>query len=506
MPEATNFGNYVDIHTDLTEAYNANPGGLTKEQWGAQHYANYGQAENRPLVVQPLPGTETGTDSGTTQPDTITPPTTSQTIQDYNAATATNPVLAPGTTLTPTLQTVNADELVSRQATGAPADVVAPTISAPGAVQAPDPIEAATVTAEQVGPATTVDESITDPYGTASAYEASLIGDQAAQGVAEQMEVRREATVKGQFEELMDFEAGDIPDWAKGAVRGANEAMAARGLGSSSIAAESITAALMQAALPIAAQDAATYFQADVTNMNARNTMALENLKNRQQALLTDSAAQNAALQFNASSEQQHSQFMANLIANIATGNADRIDAMKQFDAAAVLQADITTAQLGVQADIATAEITSRVDISNADRQAAIATANAQMAAAASQFNAAQAQQRQQFESEQALVVSQANAKWRRDINTANTASINAANAVNVANQFNMSEQATANLWQQWRDEASWANQAAENAADRAHNLAIAAMGRDTTLQLAGQQSEDDLWRTAGAFALNLIS
>ena len=61
------------------------------------------------------------------------------------------------------------------------------------------------------------------------------------------------ATVKGQLDSLMmDFEGGNTPAWAAGGMRAATAAMAARGLGASSIAGQAIVQAAMESALPIA--------------------------------------------------------------------------------------------------------------------------------------------------------------------------------------------------------------------------------------------------------------
>ena len=74
-----------------------------------------------------------------------------------------------------------------------------------------------------------------------------------------------------------------------------------------------------------------------------------------------------------------------------------------------------------------------------------------------------------------AFAVEQSNVLWRRNINTENTAAINAANQTNVQNMFNLSQTAQNQLWQQWRDEASWAFQSSENQKNREYNLSQSA-------------------------------
>ena len=63
-----------------------------------------------------------------------------------------------------------------------------------------------------------------------------------------------------------------------------------------------------------------------------------------------------------------------------------------------------------------------------------------------------------------------------------------------------MSNYALSSLWQQWRDEATWTNEASQNALDRAHNLAQAAFERQTEFDLADQAARDNLFNTIGRF------
>ncbi len=65
------------------------------------------------------------------------------------------------------------------------------------------------------------------------------------------------ATVRDELSGLMkDFEGGATPSWAAGAMRAATAQMAARGLGSSSMAGMATVQAAMESALPIAQMDA----------------------------------------------------------------------------------------------------------------------------------------------------------------------------------------------------------------------------------------------------------
>lgn len=351
----------------------------------------------------------------------------------------------------------------------------------------------------------------------------------------------KQATVQGQLEGLMQqFEGGNTPAWAAGAMRAANAALAARGLGASSMAGQAVIQAAMESALPIAQVDASTFAQfegqnlsnrqqtalfaaqqratflgqefdqnfqtrvmnaakvSDIANMNFTaeqniamensrivNTVNLENLNNRQamtmaqaaalanldmanlsnrqqaavqnaqaflqmdmanldnnqqatmfraqsnvQALFTDQAAKNAARQFNASSENQTNQFFADLSSRVSMFNAEQGNAMKQFNAGET----------------------------NATRK----------------FNAQLETQREQFNATNSLVIAQANAQWRQNVATLNTAAQNTANLEAAKNQNNLTTLALDNIWQKERDIMSFAFQSYESARDRAMELTLA--------------------------------
>ena len=306
-----------------------------------------------------------------------------------------------------------------------------------------------------------------------------------------------EATVQGQLANISNAintavdEGKPIPAFASGAKRLVDAAMQQRGLGSSSIAAEALAQGILEASIPIAQQDAQFYqqaifqnlnnrqqaavlnaqqsFQMDTANLSNRQQANLTNIQLRQQTLLSDQAASNAALQFNAQSQQQTDQFFASLATQINTNNAQRLDAMNQY---------------------AVAE-KNRISAQNAQNEIGVSEANAQREAAINQFNTQLEDQRERFNVENQRLIDQSNVTWRRSINTANTAAINAANQTDAQNLLNISNFALSALWQQWRDEASWVNTASENNADRAHNIAMAALERQTQLEIMDRESKD---------------
>lgn len=409
---------------------------------------------------------------------TTTTTDTGQPLDQYMAGQVSNPQLPTGTTFIPELQPTDPAVLQAQgtimNGTGATMPNQAPVANTPTVV--------APVTQAVTGQASTIDPNApgANINPQAGQYTASTIGNNVPQGTAAQGTVNPNATVQGQLANLYSQTAnGQTPAWAQGAVNAANEAMAARGLGASTIGTTALALAVQQSALPIAAQDASTYFQMDMTNLSNEQQMAMENLKNKQQALLSDQAATNAASQFNASSASQTQQFMATLVSNIMTQNADRTQAMSQFN-------------VGQENQIAS---------QNTANSITTQSFNAQQQAAVNQFNSQQQFARDQFNAQAAFAIEQSNVLWRRNINTANTAAINAANQTNVQNAFDMSQNAQNALWQQWRDSASWAFTASENEKTRQFNAAMQANN-----QVYNREGSKFNWATAaGSFAQGLI-
>lgn len=382
--------------------------------------------------------------------DTPTPtptPPVNQNITQWMAQQATNPSVSNAAELVPVLQNTNETFLQnSGQLTGQNV----PQIGAQGQLNVPN----------QTGVQTSAQPAlnqITSPNGTQ--ITASQVDPTQGQGTAEQMTVGNLSTVRGQLNDIYaNMAPGEIPQWAQASVAAANEVLGARGLKpNSSIGFAALQGAVQQQAVNIAAADAATYFKADLANFDARQQTNMANIQFRQQALFTNTAAENSAKQINAQSEQQTQQFMASLVASVQEANANRMQA---------------------------------ADKSNIDNNLAAQTFYQQQ-----EFN------RQKFNSEQQFAIDQSNVLWRRNLNTANTASVNAANQFNTQNRFNLSATAMNNLWQQFRDEAAWAFTASENQRDRDYNVAIAA----NNINYLENASDVKWYENLGGFAASLF-
>ena len=182
-------------------------------------------------------------------------------------------------------------------------------------------------------------------------------------------------------------------------------------------------------------QNAQAFLQMDMANLDNEQQTSIMKAQSTVSALLSDTAAANAAKQFNATSENQTNQFYDSLTSNIAQFNVDQANAMSRF--------------------------------------------NAGEANTIEQFNATIENQRDQFNSTNSLIVEQANASWAQTIATVNNASINQANrdAAMVAN--NLTSTAYNNMLQKERDLISYAVSTANSNADRNTQLVIAKLASE---------------------------
>jgi len=381
------------------------------------------------------------------------------------------------------------------------------------------------------------------------------------------------ATVQGQLVGLMEqFEGTTPPAWAAGAVRLANQQMAARGLSASSMAGQAVVQAAMESAIPIAQADASTIatfeqqnlsnrqqramlaaeqraaflgqefdqdFQtrviraskiSDIANMNftadqqvqlenarAVQTMRLENLSNRQamvlaeasalanldmgnlnnrqqtsvqnaqnflnmdlanlsneqqtgifktqtnvNAMLTDQAARNASMQFNAQSENQANQFYDNLNSTINMHNSTQANAQSRFNAGQVNEVN--------------------------------------------KFNAQMKNDREQFNAKNQLIVDQSNAQWRREIATQDTAAINRANEMNALATLDVSNTAYNNMWNMYSDQMAWAVSSYESEAARLNALTLETLRQEGSAAASKYASDSKASGAIGAAVVNLLT
>ena len=360
----------------------------------------------------------------------------------------------------------------------APEKIAAPVAEAAQVTETP------TLTAAKAGPST---------GALMEAAQGQLSEESLAKAATEDLDPR--ATTKYQLEELFaGFEDGKpLPAWAAAPVRRVTAVMKQRNLGKSSMAAAATVQAMMESGIPIAAQDAQKYATIQLQNLSNKQQAVLQNaaasaqmdtanLNARQQALANNAKAFLTLDVQNLTNEQQAATIdyqgkLQTLLTNMAQENA-----MRQLNAKTQAQVDMFFAELGTQ-----------IESANLNRKAAVEQYNVSQQNAMAQFNSQMQTAREQFNSNMSAQIEQSNAQWRRSINTANTATQNAANQQNIMNILSINQQALANLWQAYRDQASWSLQISENNLARAHNAAMQSMAIASNESMYDEKFDDFL-------------
>jgi len=345
---------------------------------------------------------------------------------------------------------------------------------------------------------------------------------------AAQADPSKQATVKGQLDDLMDdFDDGATPAWAAGAMRAATAAMAARGLGSSSMAGQAIVQAAMESALPIAQQDAQTVAAFEAANLSNRQQTALFAAQQRADFLKLDfnqefqSRVENAAkisdiANVNFTAEQQIALENARMAQTVDLNNLNARNAKIMADAAAMANMDMANLSNQQQARVENAKSFLQMDLSNLNnaQQVEIFKANAVQQAilsdaaadnAAKQFNASSVNQTNQFMADLESRTSQFNAAQSNALEQFNVGEVNAIAQFNeeqnnAREEFNTKNAliiAQANA--QWRQATTTTNTAAQNEANMQDAKAMNAFTASTLDQV--WQRERDLlsyaWQTS---------
>lgn len=330
-----------------------------------------------------------------------------------------------------------------------------------------------------------------------------------------------EATVQGQLTGLLEqFEGGETPAWAAGAMRTATATLAARGLGASSMAGQAIVQAAMESALPIAQMDAQTRASFEAQNLSNRQQAAMFAAEQRSKFLGMEfdqefqSRVQNAAriadvAQINFTAEQQVALENARMAQTVDISNLDAKNAKVLADAAAMTQLDLTNLSNRQQANVDRAKAFLNFDMSSMNNQQQVAMFKAQSLAsvfmsdtaaenARRQFNASSDNQVDMFFSNLQTQIQQSNVDQRNAMERFNAGEANAISQFNSAqqnarDQFNANNAlvvAQANT--QWEQAITTMDNAAQNQANR--DAAIVANNlTETTYNNMLQQERDAL-------------
>lgn len=349
------------------------------------------------------------------------------------------------------------------------------------------------------------------------------------------------ASVKTELDTLMqDFQGGNPPSWAAGAMRNAASAMAARGLSASSMAGMAIVQAAMESALPIAQIDASNKQEVALLNAQQRASFLGMEFDQEFQTRVKNAARISEIANINFTAEQQVALENAKMAQTVDLANLDNRQAKVLADAATLSQIDLANLNNRQQANVQNAKSFLQMDLANLTNQqqmqviraqetaqAILSDAGAENAArqfnatsqnqtdqffrslgsqvqrfnaeqinainrfnagetnALAQFNTAQTNARDQFNAQNHLVVAQANAAWAQAITTAANAAANQANRDAALAANNLTSTMYNNAIQRERDLLAWAWQSGESAADRTTKILqaqIEANGESQTL------------------------
>jgi hypothetical protein len=183
-------------------------------------------------------------------------------------------------------------------------------------------------------------------------------------------------------------------------------------------------------------RNAQHFLQMDMANFNAEQQVDMFRNQSIIQGLFTDQAAENAASQFNATSQNQSDQFFARLETQVSESNTAQTNAMEQFNAGEVNALTKFQEQLNNQRDL--------------------------------------------FNAQNQLVIAQANAQWRQQLATINNAAQNEANRQDALQANGLTQKGLDEIWQRERDLMAYAFTAAENAQARRVELLKQEIQNDT--------------------------
>jgi len=313
------------------------------------------------------------------------------------------------------------------------------------------------------------------------------------------------ATVQGQLEGLMqDFEGGATPTWAAGAMRNATAAMAARGLGASSMAGQALVQAAMESALPIAQADAQTVAQFEAQNLSNRQQRAMLAAQQRAQfmgqefdqafqARVQNSARIGDIANMNFTAEQNIALENSRAVNTMNLANLNNNQAMVMAEASSLANLDMANLNNRQQAAVQNAQNFLAMDMANLNNEQQTAIFRTQQNVqslftdqaaenAAAQFNAANENQTRQFFSSLSAQTSQFNASQTNAVNQFN---VNATNAVRQFNSNLQQQRDTFNATNslvvaqanaQWRQNIATLNTSAQNESNAEFAKTINAM------------------------------
>jgi hypothetical protein len=252
------------------------------------------------------------------------------------------------------------------------------------------------------------------------------------------------------------------------------------------------------ATVQIALENAQLANTMNVANLSAKQAVVMANaaqianlettnLNNRQQAAVENAKAFLAMDMKNVDLEQQTKLFKAQDISTAILSDTAAQNAAKATNATLALDADKVNAQLALTADQY-----------NAAERNKVSLANMAVAADIVKFNAQEANDRADFNANLSTQVNMANAKIIADISTANTRETNAMAAVNAKNATDLSASTYAQLSQTYRDKLELAWKTGDNDLQRAAQISATTITANATKYSAEQNADAQFYAAVG--------
>ena len=331
------------------------------------------------------------------------------------------------------------------------------------------------------------------------------------------------ATVKGQLDTLMaDFEGGETPAWAAGALRNATAQMAARGLGASSMAGQALVQAAMESALPIASADAQTVAGFEIKNLSNRQERAMLSAQQRatfmgmefdqafqsrvanaakvsdianmnftaeQQVALENSRAANTMNLSNLSNRQALTMAEASSLANLDMANLSNRQSAAVMNAQSFLAMDMTNLANQQQTEMFKAQQRTQSMFTDQAAENAAKQFNATSENQSDQFFANLKTQTSQFNTTQANAMSQFNAGEENAVNKFNTEIANQRDQFNAQNGLVIAQSNAV-----WRREIATAATAAVNRANELNAASVLDMSNQAYSNLWQEHADMMEW------------
>lgn len=435
---------------------------------------------------------------------------TSDQIIDPSSGQVTGDITTPITTATTAQadmpEVTDAAKVDAAKASDQVASVVAQTTAAQGEVDPNAVVEAQQATSSSVsdleaaqGKAVLMDNPVQRKVEAgelvSSVSNAATAAKFTEEVQAAQATPTKQATVQGQLETLMQqFEGGNTPAWAAGAMRNATATMAARGLGASSMAGQALVQAAMESAIPVAQADASVIASFEAQNLSNRQQRAMLAAEQRAafigqefdqafQARVINASKISDIANMNFTAEQQVALENSRAANTMNLANLGNRQALVMSEAAALANMDMANLNNRQQAAVMNAQSFLQMDMANLSNQQQTEMFKAQTQVqslltdqaaenAARQFNASSQNQTDQFFANLQTQASQfntaqANAQSQFNAGESNVMNRFAAEMMNQRDQFNAQNRLVIDQNNaQWRRQVATADTAAINRAN----------------------------------------